>query len=119
MGNSERPSLLLVGGGGAHRALRDASRLRGSLQRVHLKDTPHPVPRSARAHPVPQGERGRARTARPLSMFFLIHTEADLKLATARLIEADPRLAAIMAVARPPPPPRGARGLSRAPSLAL
>jgi DNA-3-methyladenine glycosylase II len=36
-------------------------------------------------------------------MFFLIHTEADLKLATARLIEADPRLAAIMAVAGPPP----------------
>ena len=36
-------------------------------------------------------------------MSFLIHSEADLKLATASLFEADPRFAAIMAVAGPPP----------------
>ncbi len=36
-------------------------------------------------------------------MSFLIHTEADLKLATARLLKADPRLSGIMAVAGPPP----------------
>jgi len=36
-------------------------------------------------------------------MSFLIHTEADLKAATQALLAADPRLAAIVAVAGPPP----------------
>ena len=36
-------------------------------------------------------------------MSFLIHTEADLNTATQALIELDPRLANILAIAGPPP----------------
>jgi DNA-3-methyladenine glycosylase II len=41
--------------------------------------------------------------ARPLHMSFFIHGQADLELATAHLLETDARLAAILAIAGPPP----------------
>src|SRR3989442_15960823 len=59
-GNSERPSLLLVGGGGAHRALRDASRLRGFFTTRALERYPSPGPSLRSGPPCPARGEGKS-----------------------------------------------------------
>src|SRR5260370_2538690 len=58
----------LVGEGGELRALASNEPGEGFLFGLPLRMTPHPVPRFARNHPLPQGERGRNRAGNDLKL---------------------------------------------------
>src|SRR5262249_14871553 len=99
---------------------RATSRVRGSLHPHSFKATTQPVLAFGSAHPSPPGERDSEYAARnAFQRSLLINTEVDLKTATRALLELDPRLVPIVAIAGPPPLRRREGGFSGLASIVV